>query len=615
MYFFLLKFLGTLSGNCDLLVEKIAYSNRCNRRKAGRLMTALGLAEKGFYIAPRLAPLIKGDDGQLYRRGIGSPSLNQEKPKPKKGFVQKIKNKFKNKRIRHEEATWRGLEQLETRVLLSASNGSDVLQDSPSTVIDVPLQTQEASEDAGSDSILETVEALSINSLAIIDWDVQDPQTIINGLPIGTTHVILDSDRDGVQQIAEILANYSDLDAVHIFSHGESGTIYLGNTTLSIENHFLYDSELEIWGNALSGDGDILFYGCDVAGTEAGVNFLGELAALTGADVAASDDITGKDGDWGLEVESGDIDTNEIVIDAYDFSFPVRIDAYDFSFPDPQDDSASITELIDDSISTNTVVGDVTSNDNDFNADDYILFHLKNSATTETLVGTYGTLRIFVLDGTFDYTLNDANATVNDLDTGETLADAFDYHLRENLSQTRDWFCYFYWCGPTQKTATITITIKGANDSPVAVDDGTSITELADSTGTNSVDGSDILANDSDPEGDTFSLTSDTGGTTTLTGMYGDIEIKHSDGTYKYFLDNSIAAVNAIGTTSTPLFDIFTYKITDGNGTGTANINITIKGANDSPVASDDATTTITELVDSTIPNSVNGGASIFDND
>ena len=51
-----------------------------------------------------------------------------------------------------------------------------------------------------------------------------------------------------------------------------------------------------------------MLYGCDVAaGT--GANFVNKLSQLTGADVAASTNITGKDGDWNLEFAKGQIES------------------------------------------------------------------------------------------------------------------------------------------------------------------------------------------------------------------------------------------------------------------------------------------------------------------
>ena len=45
--------------------------------------------------------------------------------------------------------------------------------------------------------------------------------------------VVLESDRDGIEQVSEILAERSDLAAVHVISHGGNGQVYLGNTGLN----------------------------------------------------------------------------------------------------------------------------------------------------------------------------------------------------------------------------------------------------------------------------------------------------------------------------------------------------------------------------------------------
>ncbi len=47
---------------------------------------------------------------------------------------------------------------------------------------------------------------------------------------------LLDGDRDGIEQIAEILSGFQDIDAVHLFSHGKDGNVKLGNTWLNNEN-------------------------------------------------------------------------------------------------------------------------------------------------------------------------------------------------------------------------------------------------------------------------------------------------------------------------------------------------------------------------------------------
>ncbi|MCP4964962.1 MAG: DUF4347 domain-containing protein, partial [bacterium] len=82
--------------------------------------------------------------------------------------------------------------------------------------------------------------------------------------------VLLDSERSGIDQISETLLAYQNLDAIHLISHGSDGIINIGNTALNSE--LLNQSRVEItaWSEALSEQGDLLIYGCNLAATEAG---------------------------------------------------------------------------------------------------------------------------------------------------------------------------------------------------------------------------------------------------------------------------------------------------------------------------------------------------------
>ena len=66
---------------------------------------------------------------------------------------------------------------------------------------------------------------------------------------------------------------------------------------------------------------------------------------------------------------------------------------------------------------------------------------------------TYGTLTIGA-DGSYKYTVNNNNASVQALNTGGTLTDTFTYQITDQANQTT--------------TATLTVTIQGADDAPVA---------------------------------------------------------------------------------------------------------------------------------------------------
>ena len=147
--------------------------------------------------------------------------------------------------------------------------------------------------------------------IVFIDSTVEDYQSLAAGVEPGTEVVILDSTRDAVGQITEVLANRSDINSVHIVSHGGEGSLQLGLTGLNAGNLEAYSSQLQQWKSALTPDADILLYGCNVASGQTGEAFIQKLIQLTGADVAASNDMTGsaaKGGDWDLEVATGNIE-------------------------------------------------------------------------------------------------------------------------------------------------------------------------------------------------------------------------------------------------------------------------------------------------------------------
>ncbi len=118
-------------------------------------------------------------------------------------------------------------------------------------------------------------------------------------------------------------------------------------------------------------------------------------------------------------------------------------------------------------------------------------------------------------------------------------------------------------------TATVTVTVTSGNDAPTANADAASVAE----------DGAvniTVLANDTDPENDTLSVTSVT------QGANGTVSI-NPDKTVRY-----APALNYNGS------DSFTYTISDGNGgTATATVTMTVTPVNDAPVAVNDTATVV----------------------
>jgi hypothetical protein len=152
-------------------------------------------------------------------------------------------------------------------------------------------------------------------TLVIIDSNIQDYQVLAQGV-IGKAKVqILDSNRDGIEQITNALRHHGEITNLHIVSHGAPGCLYLGNSELSLDTLEKYTSQLKTWfsSNPPLSKGSILLYGCNVAAGDAGAEFLSKLNNITGAKIAASATPTGnaaQGGDWNLEVTTSSMKVN-----------------------------------------------------------------------------------------------------------------------------------------------------------------------------------------------------------------------------------------------------------------------------------------------------------------
>jgi len=116
-------------------------------------------------------------------------------------------------------------------------------------------------------------------------------------------------------------------------------------------------------------------------------------------------------------------------------------------------------------------------------------------------------------------------------------------------------------------SASVSVTVAGTNDLPVAQADSASTSEDTPVT-------INVLSNDSDPDGDNLTVQSVT------QGVNGSVS---ADGATVTYSPN----VNFNGS------DSFTYQITDGNGgTDTASVSVTVAGTNDPPLAQADSAST-----------------------
>ncbi|MFM7427617.1 MAG: DUF4347 domain-containing protein [Elainella sp.] len=182
----------------------------------------------------------------------------------------------------------------------------------------------------------------SSKAIAFVDCSLSDYTTLISGLNPGTEVHLLNSAQDEIAQIDRVLANSRNLDAVIFLGHGESGGLLLGDELLTAQNLAGYADDLRGWSQALAPGTDLLFYGCNVAAGEAGQTLLRQIHQLTGADVAASDDLTGGalGGDWELEAQIGSIDSANLLQVDPTTAYPYLLDR-------PSDeDNAALGQLV-----------------------------------------------------------------------------------------------------------------------------------------------------------------------------------------------------------------------------------------------------------------------------
>ncbi len=223
-----------------------------------------------------------------------------------------------------------------------------------------------------------------------------------------------------------------------------------------------------------------------------------------------------------------------------------------------------------------SATGNVLDNDTDPDAFDVLTVTGVAAGTTagpvagsiggSGITGTFGTL-ILAANGSWSYTLDNDDAVTNALAQGEQATEIFSYTISDLAGET--------------STATLSIDVIGSNDAA-------EITGVAQGIAFENADPislpNDLDATDVDNADDVFQAVAD-GAVPTANG-YGTYAV-NSAGEWIYTLDNSNATVNALGASDT-LSDSFTVFTEDGTA---KTVTISIIGANDAPVAGDQAFT------------------------
>jgi VCBS repeat-containing protein len=242
-------------------------------------------------------------------------------------------------------------------------------------------------------------------------------------------------------------------------------------------------------------------------------------------------------------------------------------------------DTATVKEDTNTGPQPNPVSGNLLTNDTDVdNGDTHTVSAVSggsDNGTTITKVGTYGTLVVTKATGAYTYTLDNTKASVQALAEDQQVTDVFTYTNADNHGGA--------------SSSTLTVTVKGTNDTPVAFADTASISEDALP---NTVNGN-VLTNDTDVDSNDLAQRTvsavdggtDNGTTITKVGTYGTLVVTKAIGGYTYTLASGQANVQALAD-GQQVTDVFTYTNSDGHGgSSSSTLTVTVTGTNDAPVA------------------------------
>jgi VCBS repeat-containing protein len=200
-------------------------------------------------------------------------------------------------------------------------------------------------------------------------------------------------------------------------------------------------------------------------------------------------------------------------------------------------DTATVKEDTNTGPQPNPVSGNLLTNDTDVdNGDTHTVSAVSggsDNGTTITKVGTYGTLVVTKATGAYTYTLDNTKASVQALAEDQQVTDVFTYTNADNHGGA--------------SSSTLTVTVKGTNDTPVAFADTASISEDALP---NTVNGN-VLTNDTDVDSNDLAQRTvsavdggtDNGTTITKVGTYGTLVVTKAIGGYTYTLASGQANV------------------------------------------------------------------------
>ena len=157
------------------------------------------------------------------------------------------------------------LETMEERILCSATapevDSADSQKDHPPPVAaDISISEARpalAPDAENAAAVAEQPAAAQRRELIFVDTGVEDYQWFVDDVlahkaPGAEIEVVLlDTERDGIVQISEVLAGRSDLDAIHFVTHGTDRAVKLGATWIDGDAFSANRDAIAAWGATL----------------------------------------------------------------------------------------------------------------------------------------------------------------------------------------------------------------------------------------------------------------------------------------------------------------------------------------------------------------------------
>lgn len=96
-----------------------------------------------------------------------------------------------------------------------------------------------------------------VTEFLFIDANVADKHTLISNAAANIKVIELEDKTDALTQIAAVLKGFTNLNAIHIISHGSQGELAFAGGKLNSANLSSYQSQLKQIGASLSKEGEL----------------------------------------------------------------------------------------------------------------------------------------------------------------------------------------------------------------------------------------------------------------------------------------------------------------------------------------------------------------------